>query len=172
MAGLGMEAREGGGPKSLILILSVLSGDACDVLPSPSALKSSGDEAMYEATHPRPPKGTRTVHTASGSTAFLKAQGQAFHTLAEPQIMAMTPLGACSGGQSKQAQRKQRKTKGFDTYGCFQLGAGIKTEFPTSYPATGGNPSNLWAGGGVQLWGPYQRLCCCRDLDSNPGSYH
>lgn len=66
---------------------------------------------MYEATRPQPPKGTHTVLTASGSTAFLKAQGQVFHTLAEPQIMAMTPLGACSRRQSKQAQRGQRRPR-------------------------------------------------------------
>lgn len=76
MAGLGVEAREGGGPKSLILILSVLSGDACDVLPSPPALKSSGDEAMYEATRPRPPKGTHTVHTAVGPLPFLRPRAR------------------------------------------------------------------------------------------------
>lgn len=172
MAGLGGEAREGGGPKSLILTLSVLSGDACDVLPSPPTSKSSGDEAMYEATRPQPPKGTHTVHTASGSTACLKAQGQAFHTLAEPQIMAMTPWVHAADGKVNRHKEGRGRPRSFDTYGCFQLGAGIKTEFPTSYLATGGNPSNLWAGGGVQLWGPYQRLCCCRDLHSNPGSYH
>lgn len=109
MEGLGREVGGGGGPKGLMQTLYVASGDPRVALPRPPSLEVLGDKAMYEATGPQPPQGAHGAHAASGATPFLslRARLSAFHTPAGPQVTAMTPTGACSGGQSTDAKRAE-----------------------------------------------------------------
>lgn len=110
MEGLGREVGGGGGPKGLILTLYVASGDPRDVLPRPPQPQSPQETKPCMKSQVLSLPRERTLPTLPlGPLPFLslRAQLSVFHTLAGPQGTAMTPAGACSGGQSTDTERAE-----------------------------------------------------------------